>query len=574
VSPVCGKVEGPAEFRSWADVARKARRRLRRQRTEDWRTIPWKKIQKNVRRLQQRIYRAERRGDWKRARNLQRLLLHSWSGRCLAVRQVTQENRGKRTAGVDGVASLTPRQRLKLAKKMRDLRDWKVAPIRRVYIPKPGRKGKRGLGIPVMADRAMQALVKLALEPEWEAKFEPNSYGFRPGRSAHDAIEAIFNAICLKPKYVLDTDIEQCFDRISHEALLRKLNSIRPIMRLIRGWLKAGILDEGEMIFPEAGTPQGGVISPLLCNVALHGFEGAITRIAPRKHRAIVVRYADDLVILCADLETLIELKVVAEEWLAEMGLRLKPSKTRITHTLNEHEGNVGFDFLGFNVRQYHVGKHRTSTYRGQAGYKTLIRPSKEAVKRHHEKVGAVIRQYRGAPQKALIGALNPIIRGWTRYYRTCAAKRTFSTMDYQMMHKLARWAQRRHPNKKAGWCFRRYWRRGASRMSFSDGSHTMIGYVERPIVRHVKVRGDKSPYDGDWVYWVKRLGRDPTKSDRVVKLLKRQGGQCMNCGLYFTTEDRMEIHHWDGDRSNNRYSNLALLHVHCHDQVHGKRYQ
>jgi RNA-directed DNA polymerase len=487
---------------------------------------------------------------------------------------VTQENRGKRTAGVDGEASLTHRQRLKLARKLRNLSDWRAAPIRRKRIPKPGSREWRKLGIPVMADRAMQTLVKLALEPEWEAKFEPNSYGFRPGRSAHDAIEAIFNGICLKPKYVLDADIERCFERISHDALLEKLNAIQPVMRLIGGWLKAGIRDGDKMIFPEAGTPQGGVVSPLLCNVALHGLEEAITQAAPRRYKAIVVRYADDLIILCADLETLIELKKVAEKWLSKMGLQLKPSKTRITHTLNEHEGNVGFDFLGFNVRQYHVGKHRTRTYRCRPGFKTLIQPSQKAIERHHEKIGEVIRRHRGAPQKALVGALNPIIRGWTRYYRTCVAKRTFSTMDYQMSHKLTRWTQRRHATKTAGWRFRRYWRRGKSRMNFSDGKNTLVGYVDMPIVRHVKVRGDKSPYDGDWVYWARRLGRDPTKSDRVVKLLKRQSGICMICGLYFTTEDKMEVHHWDSDRQNNRYENLALLHVHCHDQIHGEWFQ
>jgi RNA-directed DNA polymerase len=527
-----------------------------------------------VRRLQQRIYRAERRGDWKRVRNLQRLLLRSWSARCLAVRQVTQENRGKRTAGVEGVASLKPKQRLRLAKGLRNLSSWKVAAIRRKYIPKPGTNDWRGLGIPVMADRAMQALAKLALEPEWEAKFEPNSYGFRPGRSAHDAIEAIFNAICLKPKYVLDADIEKCFDRISHDALLIKLNTTQPIRRLVRAWLRAGIVDGDETIFPEAGVPQGGVISPLLANVALHGLEEAITQAAPRKCRAIVIRYADDLVILCADLETLIKLKVVAEEWLAPMELRFKPGKTRITHTLNEHEGNVGFDFLGFNVRQYHVGKHRTRTYRGEPGFKTIIQPSQKAIKRHHEKVGEVIRQHRGAPQKALIAALNPTIRGWTQYYKTCVAKRTFSTMDYQMSHKLARWAQRRHPTKTVGWRFRRYWKRQKTRMNFSDGENSLICYVDTPIIRHVKVRGDKSPYDGNWVYWVQRLGRDPTKPNRVVRLLKQQDGRCRVCGLRFTTEDAMETHHWDGDRNNSRYRNLALLHAHCHDQIHGERYQ
>jgi RNA-directed DNA polymerase len=574
VSPVCGKVEVRNEFRSWADVARRARRRLRRQRTEDWRTLPWKKFQRNVRRLQQRIYRAERRGDWKCVRSLQRLVLHSWSARCLAVRQVTQDNRGKHTPGVDGVASLKPKQRLALAKTLRKLLEWIAAPIRRVYIPKPGTIEKRGLGIPVMADRAMQALVKLVLEPEWEAKFEPNSYGFRPGRSPHDAIEAVFNGICLKPKYVLDADIEKCFDRIDHEALWRKLNAIQPVSRLVRAWLKAGIVDEDELLYPEAGTPQGGVISPLFANVALHGLEIALAQTVPRKYRPIVIRYADDLVILCVNLEVLITLKAVAEEWLAEMGLRFKASKTRITHTLNEHEGRVGFDFLGFNVRQYGVAKHRTRTYRGKPGFKTIIQPSKEAIKRHQDKIQGVIRQYRGAPQAALNAALNPIVRGWTRYYSTCVAKRTFSTMDYLMSHKLAQWAHYRHPRKTKGWCFRRYWKWQKTRMNFSDGKSTLVCYVDAPIVRHVKVRGDKSPYDGDWPYWSERLGRDPTKPKRVTRLLKQQKGRCTLCGLRFVAEDVTEVHHQDGNRNNNRYTNLALLHAHCHDQAHGIRYQ
>ena len=322
------------------------------------------------------------------------------------------------------------------------------------------------------------------------------------------------------------------------------------------------------------GVPQGGVISPVLCNVALHGLEVAINQAAPRKYRAIVIRYADDLVILCVDLETLIRLKDTAEEWLATVDLRLKPSKTRITHTLNEHEGNVGFDFLGFNVRQYHVGKHRTRTYRGGPGFKTIIQPSKKAIKRHHEKIREVIRQHRGAPQKALIATLNPIIRGWTQYYQTCIAKRTFSTMDHQIAYKLNRWAQRRHPNKSRRWQFHRYWRERQTRMSFSDGQDTLICYVDTPIKRYVKVKGNKSPYDGDWVYWVQRLGRDPTKSTRTIRLLKQQSGRCSICGLYFTTEDAMEVHHWDENRQNNRCANLGLLHAHCHDQIHGERYQ
>jgi RNA-directed DNA polymerase len=231
-------------------------------RTEDWKTLPWKKFQRNVFRLQKRIYQAQIRGDFKRVRGLQRLLLRSYSARNLAVRQVSQDNRGKNTPGVDGIARLTPKQRMRMVKELRNLSP-KPAPIRRVYIPKASNPNeRRPLGIPIMCDRAEQALVKLALEPEWEARFEPNSYGFRPGRCPQDAIEAIFNHIRLKPKYILEADIEKCFDRISHTALLTKLGSITPINRQVRGWLKAGIFENGEIFPSEAGTPQGGVSTP------------------------------------------------------------------------------------------------------------------------------------------------------------------------------------------------------------------------------------------------------------------------------------------------------------------------
>jgi RNA-directed DNA polymerase len=550
-----------------ASVARSVRRRRH---IEDWKTLAWKEIERNVFRLQQRIYRAERRGDYKQVHNLQRLLLRSWSARCLAVRRVSQDNRGKRTPGVDGVANLTPKQRMVLVEELRNLSNWQVDAIRRTHIEKRGTAELRGLGIPTMSDRACQALAKLALEPEWEAKFEPNSYGFRPGRSAHDAIEAIFNHIRLKPKYVLDADIEKCFDNIAREPLEHKLNAIGPIARLVQDWLRTGILDGGKYLFPEAGVPQGGVISPLLCNVALHGFEKALISVSKR-YRIAIIRYADDLVILCEDLETLLKVKREAETWLAEVGLRLKPSKTRVTHTLNEHEGNVGFDFLGFNIRQHRVGRYHTRTYRGKPGFKTLIEPSKKAYKRQLEEMREVIRRHKGAPQAALVKALNSKTRGWTQYHCASVAKKTFDWMDAQLFHKLYRWARFRHPRKTGGWCVSRYWKRKGERLNFGDGKAWLAKYADTPIKRHVKVRGDKSPYDGDWPYWIQRRGRDPTKPTRVLNLLKRQKCHCGLCGLYFKAEDVIEMHHWDSNRMNDRYANLVLLHGHCHDEIHGK---
>jgi len=424
-----------------------------------------------------------------------------------------------------------------------------------------------------MANRALQALVKLALEPEWEARFEANSYGFRPGRSVHDAIGAIFNGIRLKPKYVLDADIEKCFDRIDREALLTKLSAIEPITRLIRGWLRAGIVDEGETLYPEEGVPQGSPLSPLLANVALHGLETELVKSQPRRKRPQVIRYADDLVVLHPDLDMLERLQERAENWLATIGLHFKPSKTRIVHTLNAHEGRqAGFDFLGFTIRQYPVGKHRTYTYRGQPGYKTLTQPSKAAQKRHMEELRQVIHRNRGNSQAGLIAALAPIIRGWSNYYRASAAKRIFGRLDQGLFHKLYKWAVWRRPSKTWGYHYQRYWRRHGSRLWFSDGKNRLYLHHDTNIQRYIKVRGDKSPFDGDWPYWTVRLGRDPTRPQRVVTLLQRQRGQCCCCGLHFTKEDTPEIHHLNENRRDTRYVNLVLLHGHCHDQMHRGR--
>jgi RNA-directed DNA polymerase len=393
---------------------------------QEWRDIDWPRVEVDVHTLQRRIYRASQRGEVKLVHRLQRLLMSSWSAKCLAVRKVTQDNQGKKTAGVDGIASLGPEERLPLVSEPG--LEARPKPVRRVWIPKPGTDEKRPLGIPTMYDRALQALVKLALEPEWEAKFEPNSYGFRPGRSCHDAIEAIFTAVRYVPKYILDADIAKCFDRISHEALLDKLNTFPLLRRVIRAWLKAGVLD-GATLFPtEEGTPQGGVISPLLANIALHGLETEIRsqhpagkRLpggkGPTPWRPTVIRYADDFVVLHRDEQVIRGCQTIAQEWLKGMGLELKPSKTRIGHTLNEMDGVAGFDFLGFTIRQFPVGKyHSGRTGEGRPlGFKTIIKPSKRQAKRHAQRLAEVVHHLRGAPQAALVKTLNPIIPGVVR---------------------------------------------------------------------------------------------------------------------------------------------------------------
>jgi RNA-directed DNA polymerase len=289
----------------------------------EWQDLPWKKIERVVFKLQKRIYRASQGGDTKAVHNLQRLLVNSWSARCLAVRRVTQDNRGKNTAGVDGVKSLTPPERLHLAHTLKLTET--ARPVRRLWIPKPGKTEERPLGIPTIHDRAQQALAKLALEPEWEARFEPNSYGFRPGRSAHDAIKAIFKSVCRKAKYVLDTDIAKCFDKIDHTALLAKLQTFPRMRRAVRAWLKAGVMDGGKLFPTTEGSPQGGVASPLLANIALHGLETTVTEAFPK---AKVIRYADDLVALHPDLEEIQAIRQTIEQWLVKMGLVRIPVKT------------------------------------------------------------------------------------------------------------------------------------------------------------------------------------------------------------------------------------------------------
>jgi RNA-directed DNA polymerase len=546
----------------------------------DWQALPWTQVERQVHKLQRRIYRAAQRADTKTVHNLQRLLLRSWHAKLLAVRRVTQDNQGKKTAGIDGVANLEPAARLELVASLS--LEARPQPIRRVWIPKPGTDEQRPLGIPTIHDRAVQALVLLALEPEWEAKFEPNSYGFRPGRSCHDAIEAIHQSIKHRAKYVLDADIAKCFDRINQTALLEKLHTFGKLRRLIQGWLQAGVLD-GDQLFPtKEGTCQGGVISPLLANIALHGMETTIRAAFPDKKvvagrrvdwKPNLIRYADDFVICHPDRAVILQCQRLVQDWLRPLGLELKASKTRLCHTLAAEDGQVGFDFLGFTVRQFPVGKYRTGTNsRGcPLGFKTNIKPSKKKVQLHHQRLAKIVRRGWAISQDQLVAWLNPIIKGWCNYYRTVVSAATFGKCDHLLYHVLRRWGQRRHPHKGRHWIVQKYWRIPGWTFGGVQGT-PLYQHKQTRIQRHIKVQGCRSPYDGDWGYWAGRLGRYPGLQPWVARCLRRQNGKCTYCGLFFRPGDRVEVHHRDGDRENNHPQNLTALHRHCHDGVHGVR--
>jgi len=555
---------------------------------DEWKHLPWRFFEQQVFKLQKRIYRASHRGDVTTVHHLQRLLMRSWSAKCLAVRKVTQDNRGKKTAGVDGVKNLIPRQRLELAQRLTP--HLKTRPVRRVWIPKPGKAEQRPLGIPTLGNRAAQTLVRLALEPEWEARFEPNSYGFRPGRSTHDAIEAIFNAIRYQPKYVLDADIAACFDRIAHSPLLNKLHTFPVLRRVIRTWLTAGVLDGGQLLTTDRGAPQGSAISPLLANVALHGLETSIQRTFPLQKpgtsirwRPLVVRYADDFVVLHESLAYVERSRDVATGWLAEMGLELKPSKTRIVHTLRLHTGQpAGFDFLGSTVRQFPVGKTHTgkNTVGQPLGYKTLIRPSRSAQQRHLADLARVIRQNQQSTTANLVAVLNRKIGGWANFYSAQVSKRVFSKMDHLVYEKLKRWAERRHPTKSRGWVGHHYWHQavqqdpdGYERVQqwvFRQGNGPVLAQHANTVIRrHTKVEGNRSPFDGDVLYWASRLGRHPELASGKAILLKRQRGRCAWCGRLFQTVDEIsEVDHIQplARQGADEQANRQLLHGHCHD--------
>ena len=544
-----------------------------------WNSVDWRKVKVDVFKLQKRVYRASSCGNTETVHRLQKLLLKSRSAVLLAVRKVTQENKGKHTAGIDGLSSLKGKEKLKLAEKiLQNPYDTRVKPLRRVWIPKPGKDEKRPLGIPVIEDRARQALVKLAIEPEWEAKFEPNSFGFRPARSCHDAIEAIYRQIRLVPKWVLDADISGCFDNINHEALLGKLGTFPKLRRVIKAWLKSGVLDNGTLFPTEDGTPQGGVISPLLANIALHGLEEAVKDAFPEnrwfreqnlnvKWKPQVVRYADDFVILHRDRHSIEKAQKIAAEWLKQMGLEMKPSKTKIVHTLEEHDGQVGFDFLGFNIRQYPRSESsciRMPKTGRPTGFTPSIRPSKESQKRLLQKTKQILKSNQAVSQIRLITLLNPVIRGWGNYYSKAVSQEVFGRLDSLIYQQLRAWANHRHSNKGRKWIVRKYW-------SFSEkwefgirNQMKMVRLTEIPIRRHVGLRVKKSPYDGDWIYWSQRLKQYPDMPKSKSIRLRLQDGICSSCGLNFCPDDEMVILHLDGNNRNFHRDNMTLIHRRC----------
>jgi len=463
-----------------------------------WEQIDWSQCERQASRLQARIVKATQEKRWGRVKALQRLLTCSFSGKALAVKRVT-DNQGRRTPGVDGKIWSTPASKHK-ALGLLQRRGYQPQPLRRVHIPKANGK-LRPLGIPTMTDRAMQALHLQALLPVTETTADKNSYGFRPGRSTADAIGQCF--LMLRggshsmAEWVLEGDIRGCFDNIAHEWMLRHVPTDKVVLQK---WLKAGFM-ENRILFPtEAGTPQGGIISPTLANLTLDGLETLLKQSFPVKRvngvpvnpKIHLIRYADDFIITGADKAVLEnEVKPLVEQFLRDRGLQLSPEKTCITHI------EQGFDFLGQNLRKFDG--------------KLIIRPSKKNTHDFLEKVRKLVRQNRGASQVHLIGQLNPVIRGWVNYHRHIVALQTFKNVEKALWHTLWRWAKRRHPGRPHGWIARQYWRFGGRRaweFAADTGERTPAGQpvwlrlvypTETKIRRHVKIRADANPLDPQW---------------------------------------------------------------------------
>src|SRR6266403_730197 len=540
----------------------------------EWYAIDWQAIHRNVRRLQVRIVQATKERRWARVRALQRLLTHSYSGKVLAVRRVT-ENNGKATPGVDQEIWDTPEKKTQAVHALKR-RGYRSRPLRRVYIPKSDGKTMRPLGIPTMKDRAQQALYLLALAPVVETTADKNSYGFRQQRSCADAMVQCFLALrSANTQWILEGDIKSCFDKISHEWLLAHVLMDRVILQK---WLKSGYMEKRVLHEMTDGTPQGGIISPALANCALDGLERLLQEKYPAGKRlkslggekpcVNFVRYADDFVITSKSKELLAgEIKPLVEQFLQERGLELSPTKTVITHV--EH----GFDFLGQNVRRYPNGK-------------LFIMPSKKNVGTFLKGIRRIIKDAHGVSAADLIDQLNPKIRGWANYHRHVVSKRTFGHVDHSILFSLWQWARKRHQNKNPHWLKPKYFgRRGDRDWTFFGETCDDQGQPNRvwlyrakstPIQRHVKVKGEANPYDPAYeTYFENREGdhmRETFRGTRTLRYIwNEQRGLCTVCNTPITRTTGWRLHHCvplvlGGSKS---AENRLLLHPECHDTVH-----
>src|SRR5262245_8377965 len=538
----------------------------------DWHSIDWRKAHRNVRRLQARIVKAVRAGRWGKVKALVYLLTHSFAGRALAIWRVVS-NSGARTPGVDQALWNTPEAKTAAFSALRR-HGYRPQPLRRVYIPKSNGK-MRPLGIPAMADRAMQALYLLGLGPIEETLADRNSYGFRLGRCCADALRRCHQVLCgsAGARWVLEGDIKSCYDRISHDWLLDHVPMDRGILRK---WLKAGFLEGGVLFATTEGTPQGGIISPALANRTLDGLESLLagryanTRRRARRFKAHLVRYADDFIITGMSAGFLNnEVKPLVEHFLSERGLELSHEKTRITRIED------GFDFLGQTVRRF-VGK-------------VLVKPSKRSTKTFLAGIREAIREQGGhGTAGELIRSLNAKIKGWTMYHRHACSKRTFGYVDYRIFRMLWRWCRRRHRQKSARWIKEKYFKRFGNRDwvftgTIRDGrgkTHPIClmeaGRVR--IRRHVKIRGEANPYDPEWEpYFEERLFQRMQATlagrEQIAYLWRGQGGRCGGCGQLLQEEEEWQIHHRVRrvDGGEDGLDNLELLHANCHRQIHSR---